>query len=157
MGYTHYWRRPVDNPGTAKMFYTLAMDAKRLIESAKDHGIVIRDWEGQGKPEFTESQFRFNGDATTGMDLGHETFGWYAFPEQPEWRAGEPDVFDFCKTAHKPYDAVVTAVLLRAKAVYGDLVSISSDGDWSEWGSGRALYLKTFGEVPADPFEYVLD
>ena len=66
---------------------------------------------------------------------------------------GEPTYFNFCKTAYKPYDAVVTAILIRAKVIYGDSVQIRSDGDWSEWQSGRDLHEKAFGEVADCPFE----
>ena len=53
----------------------------------------------------------------------------------------------------KPYDAVVTAILIRAKSIYGSCVEISSDGDWSEWQAGREMYETVFGEVAECPFE----
>jgi hypothetical protein len=85
--------------------------------------------------------------------MSHETFTWKALPTQVEWRKDEPEIFDFCKTAQKPYDAVVTAILIRAKEIYGSCVSISSDGDWSEWQDGRNLYEAVFGEVAQCPFD----
>ena len=80
--------------------------------------------------------------------------------EQPEWQRqhfsasgkNPNEIFDFCKTAHKPYDSVVTAILIRAKVIYGDLVSISSDGGWSEWQAGRNIYEAVFGEPAPNPF-----
>ena len=53
----------------------------------------------------------------------------------------------------KPYDAVVTAILIRAKTIYGSCVSISSDGDWHEWQAGRDMYEAIFGEVAECPFD----
>jgi hypothetical protein len=69
--------------------------------------------------------------------------------------------FAFCKTARKPYDKVVTAILLRASQLAGsgiciksvspygigddyeaDSVNRSSDGLWEEWEQGRDMVLK---------------
>lgn len=160
MGYTHYFTRDKRNVGSAWMFGRLALDAKKIIEQAKSEGIEICGALGTGEPEFTEAFFRFNGTEVGGLD--HETFAWEALPEQPEWQTKhfakgdkKNDIFDFCKTAYKPYDAVVTAVLIRAKEIYGTLVDISSDGHWQEWQAGRDLYERVFSEVAKCPFEQV--
>jgi hypothetical protein len=156
MGYTHYVTRPRKSAGSAYMFGKLAIDAKKICEHANANGIRIRNGEGLGEPEFTEASFSINGDTTVsinGRDLAHETFYWAGIPEIREWRKDEPDYFDFCKTAYKPYDAVVTAILIRAKTIYGSCVSVSSDGNWSEWQAGRDMYEKVFGEVAECPFE----
>ena len=139
------------------MFGKLAIDAKRICDYANANGIRIRNGHGEGEPEFTEFYFSINGDASAftsdGRDLAHETFYWAGIPTQSEWRKDEPDFFDFCKTAQKPYDAVVTAILIRAKTIYGSCVRISSDGDWQEWQAGRDLYETVFGEVAECPFD----
>jgi len=156
MGYTHYTYRPVKNSGSAYFYGKLALDAKKLCDYANANGIRIRNGAGEGEPEFTESHFSINGDAShyvEGRDLAHETFYWAGIPEQSEWRKGESDYFSFCKTAYKPYDAVVTAILIRAKTIYGDCVRISSDGDWQEWQAGREMYETVFGEVAECPFD----
>lgn len=157
MGYTHYWRRPRKNNGygSAYMFGQLALDAKKVIAQAERDGIRIRNGNGEGEPEFNEAHFSINGDATTvveGRDLAHETFYWEGIPSISEWHKDQPSTFDFCKTAYKPYDAVVTAILIRAKHIYGQCVSVSSDGDWQEWQTGRELYERVFGEVAECPF-----
>ena len=58
-----------------------------------------------------------------------------------------------CKTAYKPYDMVVTAILIRATQLLGreymegnGCKEISSDGDWDEWVSGRRLVKRVFPE-----------
>lgn len=161
MGYTHYFTRDKRNVGSAWMFGRLALDAKKIIEQAKSEGIEIGGADGFGSPEFNEAYFAFNGTCVGGLD--HETFWWAALPEQPEWQTKhfakgnkKNDIFDFCKTAHKPYDVVVVAVLIRAKEIYGTLVDISSDGNWEgDWEAGRALYERVFGEVAKCPFEQV--
>jgi hypothetical protein len=153
MGYTHYNYRPVNNAGSAEMYGKLALDAKAICEHAYTVGIKLGDWSGENgtSPQFTEGEFSLNGID----DMSHETFTWKALPTQSEWRKDEPEIFDFCKTAMKPYDAVVTAILIRAKEIYGSCVSISSDGDWSEWQDGRDLYEAVFGEVAECPFDKV--
>ena len=117
------------------------MDAKRIIDFAREkHGVVIvRDYNEPGtEPELTEGYIRLNGE---GKD-GHETF--YFVPV--------PDVFDFCKTAEKPYDAVVCAVLLAAQAHYGAALEVSSDGYWDrEWSEGRKLFTAALGVEPVKP------
>lgn len=153
MGYTHYNYRPRKNAGSAYMYGKLALDAKAICEHAYTIGIKLGDWSGENgtSPQFTEGEFSLNGID----DMSHETFTWKAMPTQVEWRKDEPEIFDFCKTAQKPYDAVVTAILIRAKEIYGSCVSISSDGDWSEWKDGRDLYEAVFGEVAQCPFDRV--
>jgi len=141
------------------MFGQLALDAKKIIRQAELDGIRIRDGYGEGEPNFTEAFFSINGDASAfskdGRDLAHETFLWEGIPTVDEWRKDEPNTFDFCKTAYKPYDAVVTAILIRASKIYGSCVKISSDGDWHEWQAGRDLYEKVFGEEAESPFDVV--
>jgi hypothetical protein len=153
MGYTHYNYRPRKNAGSAYMYGKLALDAKAICEHAYTIGIKLGDWSGENgtSPQFTEGEFSLNGID----DMSHETFTWKALPTQVEWRKDEPEIFDFCKTAQKPYDAVVTAILIRAKEIYGSCVSISSDGDWSEWKDGRDLYEAVFGKVAECPFDRV--
>ncbi len=160
MGYTHYWKRPVKNAGTAFMFGKLSLDVKTLCEYANAAGIRIRNGVGESEPEFNEGYFSLNGDAShyvEGRDLAHETFYWAGIPTHPNHREGEPEFFSFCKTAMKPYDAVVTAILIRAKVIYGSCVSVSSDGEWDsgDWDKGRELYSQVFGELAPCPFDKV--
>ena len=57
--------------------------------------------------------------------------------------------FDFCKTAHKPYDLAVGLVLLLALHHAPEIMSVSSDGDWdSEWVYIRENYRKLFDRDP---------
>lgn len=49
--------------------------------------------------------------------------------------------FSCCKTAYKPYDLFVTAVLIAAKHHLGDMFRVSSDGDEPDWNDGRQLCM----------------
>ena len=162
MGYTHYTDRIVGNHGTAEMFGKLALDAKLICEHAQSIGIRLAGPFGEmgTSPEFTEGYFAFNGEDGPSGDLSHETFRWEANPVQPEWRKDEDFYFDFCKTAQKPYDAVVTAILIRAKEIYGNLLRVTSDGEWApdklswgSWASGRELYEQIFKTEAPSPFK----
>lgn len=51
--------------------------------------------------------------------------------------------FGFCKTAYRPYDLTVTAVLIAAKHHFGCVVK--SDGDQKDWIDGAVLCNNLFG------------
>jgi len=142
MGYTHYWyRKPELN--TAEQYGRLALDAKLLLDEAKSRGLLVADWSGETLDgyEFNEGRFAFNGYRAE----SHESFIWQAIPTIDRQYEGE--TFDFCKTAHKPYDQLVTAVLLRAKYHYGDAVRLASDGFLDNWILGVNLYETVFAEA----------
>jgi len=154
MGYTHYWERNV-SVENKEQYGKLALDAKKIVEFAKAKGIKIADWEGEtlDGDEWTESRFDLNGY----RDESHESFIWQAIVREPSFMPNEGWSFDFCKTAHKPYDCVVTAILCRAKYHYGESVKISSDGRWADWQTGRDLYEEVFGSEPANPMSETAD
>lgn len=157
MGYTHYVTRPRNNLGSAEMYGKLALDAKAICEYAQSNGIALGDWDGQfgTQPSFTEGRFSLNGVDDGHTDYSHESFVWDALPSQPEHRKNDPNYFMFCKTAYKPYDAVVTAILIRAKVIYGSFVTVSSDGNWADWELGQRMYANVFGEAAECPFNEV--
>jgi len=66
---------------------------------------------------------RFNGKD----DEGHETF----------MLTPDPSDFNFCKTAQKPYDLVVVAILCLL--AHRTDTGVSSDGDRSDWAEGLKL------------------
>jgi hypothetical protein len=103
-------------------------------------GLEIADGLGEelGKWEADTQIVRFNG---YGED-SHETF---------LFSIDGADSFNFCKTARKPYDAVVTACLIHMKEIYGALVDIGSDGYWSEWSDGARLYRNATGLTAENP------
>lgn len=57
----------------------------------------------------------------------------------------EDDKFSFCKTAFRPYDLVVTAVLIAAKEHFGENIEVSSDGDDSNWLDAKILCNNVLG------------
>ena len=55
---------------------------------------------------------------------------------------------DFCKTAYRPYDLAVTAVLLAAKHHLGAQFEVSSDGDDNLWWDAKLLCFGRLGYGP---------
>lgn len=145
MGYTHYWYMKKDKRVSNKKWNKLTRDVKLLLdgspilERAKQNdkfqiGLFWNDL------SITDNEIRYDG--------GHETFVLERKPKNHPWRAEEEWVFNFCKTARKEYDGLVTATLLLAKHHLGDEIKIKSDGDEQEWAEGA------WGDVPSG-YEFV--
>lgn len=178
MGYTHYWyRTTAAEPKEA--FGHFALDAVKIVFEATEAKIDVAGPDGTGAPVLAEGLISLNGregrtsfgtlEAFAGQldetDGSHETFYWPAINEEGLRTAGrsfgkEGEQFYFCKTARKPYDAVVCALLIAAKDAYGDSIRVSSDGSWggvpdvtwgAEWRAGRELYMKALGQEATNP------
>ena len=163
MGYTHYYELSPEacSPMQAML---LCQDARQIIETS---GVPIVGWNSRdldSQPELNpEGRIALNG---CGED-GCETFmiNFHA-PLEPDGdnELGQFDydqfirrgrrVWSFCKTRQRPYDDVVTAILLRAC----DLIpgfDVSSDGSWTgDWLAGRTLYSNVFGIESVCPWQY---
>ncbi|KAI9707578.1 MAG: hypothetical protein M1836_000539 [Candelina mexicana] len=138
MGYTHYFFNigDADPERWARIFPQLIRDTTLLINNC---GVEICGPRGQGPPIVNEETIQINGPEGRGS---HETFTLY------DWGGDK-----FCKTARKPYDVVVTAVLLRAHMLFGEGTDIRSDGNWDEWIEGRQLVERLFpGEEVTCPW-----
>jgi len=113
-GYTHYWEQSRDF--LPEEWSTIVAAAKKIIRAAKGKGITIVDGSGKAgsRPVLNSKEIWLNGEG----EEGHETF--HLTQKKGEW--------DFCKTARKPYDAVVVSILAIAKKVGRDAIDVSSDG-----------------------------
>lgn len=134
MGYTHYWKSQ-DNVDDAAYTAALKDIAKIVKNKAK---ILAGPFGEKGTLPKTTGGIAFNGIE----DDSHETFDLPA-------SAGQLEDFSFCKTARKPYDIVVVAALTRLAEVPG--ISISSDGDATEWKNGISLAEKVLGRKLKNP------
>lgn len=127
MGYTHYWTPKNANKETWMKFLKVARELKKNLPKTSetaggyhsDNPIVIRGGMGTGPAEFKGDGIWFNGNEAKGLD--HETF--MISPTKSDW--------NFCKTARKPYDLLVCAVLIAAHEYLG--YEVSSDGDLEDW------------------------
>lgn len=177
MGYTNYWYRPT------------VLDQDRFDKFSEDAKSLALGWEGPiadgagvegSKPRFDHDEVTFNGVE----DDAHEAFHIPRVFDPPSWRP-EPDEdglhFDFCKTARKPYDTLVCAVLIAFKHHFPEVV-VASDGNWggynftpkrwdgknwvptgeieqheAEWEDGRHLYKRVFPDRDADTSILTID
>jgi len=115
MGYTHYWTFGNDIDKVSKATLQSMMNALKNI--VNDNLNILAGPLGVDCPMITDSIISFNGRD----DESHETF-------LVDISEIEPDGFNFCKTARKPYDKVVVACLMTMKYYLGDDIRISSDG-----------------------------
>ncbi len=125
MGYTHYWT--LENAIEQSDWNKFLEGARQIIGTATDAGIPLQD-DSAGAAIF------INGVGAN----AHESFVI----------TSEDVGFNFCKTAEKPYDTVVTAILIHLKQSLGSKVVVTSDGDWSDWQGGRLLYETVFDIQP---------
>lgn len=136
MGYTHYWEiRPEDNAGWERGL----ADCGRIIRASR--GILAGPGR-TGRPECGDG-VAFNGRG----ENGHEDF---TLPANPIDGATK---FEFCKTARKPYDSVVTACLAVMALRAPGAIRVHSDGDADEWAGGLALAERVIGERVHYPCE----
>lgn len=133
MGYTHYWR----NEGVTQARWGVAIDEACRVVAFRRHDLA--GWDAHGQPAIGDG-ITFNGKGGN----GHETF---AVPAT----AIDLPAFSFCKTAHKPYDLVVCAVLATLRHHAGPAFKVASDGTPAEWHSGIALAREATGQPIGPP------
>lgn len=133
MGYTHYFETKNDM-NQKRWNEVFIPGVKRIIACAEKKGIKLCGPLGEFNtvPEYTNNRITFNGDENE----AHETMSI-------ERKRND---FYFCKTAQKPYDEVVVAVILFTAIVFPSAFSWSSDGDSEngDFDTGRALPYKVF-------------
>ena len=103
-----------------QIFFNGGNGSKRICNTHTYRGIVKKEWKD-----------------SIANDLGHETF---------HLTRKDSGNFNFCKTARKPYDLMVCAVLFLAKYHFKDKIKISSDGDMNDWTPAIEFVDKFFPE-----------
>ena len=81
---------------------------------------------------------------TCGGDCSHEPFG-LSLVKELGGGGNDKFLFDFCKTAYKPYDLAVICALIIAKHHLKEQIRISSDGTLEQWKDGIVLCEKVLG------------
>ena len=139
MGYTHYWT-PTRSFTDAE-WQQARDDFAVLFRIAQDYqGNYIALANGMGEygsqPVIAESYISFNGvDLGVHGDQSHETFE--ITRTKSDWA--------FCKTASKPYDAVVTAALIYLAAL--GTHKPTSDGERDDWSAGLRLAYRAWPKM----------
>ena len=141
MGYTHYWRQqrdftPAEWNELTRLTKLITADGSSILAN----GISDRG----SQPTIDNEKICFNG---IGED-GHETFRITKKKrEKADYEKQEPynrqGVFEFCKTAQKPYDKYVVAVLcalfnmkIKLDEEKYPVLYIRSDGNTADWTEG---------------------
>ena len=140
MGYTHYWTQT--RSFTEDEWKDVSADIRTILNKAIAIGVPLADAYGhKGKrPSFNAKQIMFNGVDFTklgGDDDSHETM--------VICRDKQRDHSEFCKTARKPYDVVVTACLCYLSSVTG-AYDVSSDGYGVDFMAGLSLAQEALPE-----------
>jgi hypothetical protein len=129
MGYTHYWTQTREfTPAQWKK--TISRDVRKIVGDAQTQNTSLRlDW------EFATDHVSING---LGAD-SHEDF-WITreIDKRAPRYEGDNPAWSFCKTAQKPYDIVVTAVLCYLASV-AKSHEVTSDGEAEDFVAGRDL------------------
>jgi hypothetical protein len=160
MGYTHYWtfKKPSlvkGNVDRVEATYKTAIAECAKIARVYNAECKTKGLDGERLSGFTAHTrankyggLEINGKA----DNAHEPFTMREHYRQNFW--GLWHGFEFCKTAQKPYDVVVTACLAVLKHRLGDLIDVSSDGRATDWIDGVKLARRITGlkiKNPIDP------
>ncbi|MFF4482962.1 hypothetical protein ACFY1A_38975 [Streptomyces sp. NPDC001520] len=159
MGYTHYFAYSPRTKAFRESWPSMVADTRRIVAHVQSLGIAITGPMGRGQPEITERYIGLNGM------IGHESL-WiqpdppdsFDDPYRAQQYASRGFVWSFCKTAQKPYDLAVAAILLRCWQLAPRAFAIASDGHWeSEWKLGtpspRALVASLFPSAAVEcPF-----
>lgn len=116
MGYTHYYYqlRTFSDGEWSRIIDRLS----KVIKANPD--IALAGGMGTGEPAISVDEIVFNGSNRLNED--YETMALSKIQPEP----GE--YFDCVKTAHKPYDKIVTALLAIARDEANSAIRISSDG-----------------------------
>jgi hypothetical protein len=134
MGYTHYFTFKKAPKGKASQIETnyqkALIDCQRIILAYSNVNGGLSGFSAHTKLG------QYGGLNVNGSkEDGHETFVLREHFSQNE-------SFNFCKTARKPYDTVVTACLIVLSYRLGACIDVSSDGDATDWTEGLRLAQK---------------
>ncbi len=141
MGYTHYWYRLPILP--AERWEEFLADARRLVEAARARGVRLGAPQAEmgSDPVLTGDEVALNG-------VGAESCEWFVIPREiasPRRLNEEGLAFSFCKTQGRPYDLVVTAILVAARHRFAEAFKVHSDGGEPEWAAGKQLCQEILG------------
>jgi len=139
MDYTHcyQWKHTPDPQ-------TLQACMEAMVPVINDQHAILAGPNGFSEPEI-DGVIAFNGKALSAEDLG-DSHGRFNFPgnlpghilDGGHGRTYDPNGFNFCTTARKPYDGAVVACLLIARDFFPkEILELCSHGDWRhEWRQG---------------------
>lgn len=151
MGYTHYWyrRQTVNAMAKYEALCNKALILGQLAKDKKDIEQVINRRRSNTIPTtftngllISQDYIEIRGD--------YENLLWGINHDAHTHLTSKDKAisFTFCKTNWGKDDTLVCAFLIYAKQIYGDDVSISSDGTWHDWSPAQRLIQEAFGTEP---------
>ena len=159
MGYTHYWKFNTNYKISSLKWKEIVDDFNKILDVEIDipsndlycgtEGLTrlrsILEPDSDQRLEITDNEIRFNGREEG--DRGHETFSLQRMSdkrlEEYAERLDRNYIFDFCKTARKPYDIVVCCLLVILKYHLGNMIEVSSVG--ADWTNDEGVYYEIDG------------
>lgn len=145
MGYTHYFTH--SKRFTNAEWANVRRDVLAILGAATGDGVEFGDGMGEKHLDALPDAFTDHGDGSgpclwingVGED-SHETFVIYQ-NRRPlgDWQKPSRRGWDFCKTARKPYDVAVSAILAYLESMHPEKFSASSDGSPDDWQAGIDL------------------
>lgn len=145
MGYTHYFYQPKNTLDKEK-WANMILDFYKILPNYMDY--LDNDPDSSQCLKANTEEILFNG---IGED-SHETFLFERKPDLSYTSEEGEKVFNFCKTARKPYDIVVCITMLIIKKHFPDIITISSDGGESEWEESVQVVNNKLGYNIENPF-----
>lgn len=140
MGYTHYF--PREENISDQQWSDICKAVKLAI---KVSSVPVQfECSDPTPPQIDDSIIRFNGIDGD----GHETFYLDRNSTGEDYNIDRYKYgFFFCKTARKPYDELVTAVLIIVNHYALGAFGIGSDGDIDDWQDGLMLVQTILPEL----------
>lgn len=139
MGYTHYWtfKKPESMIYSDTRYQYAVMNISNLVHAYSQEFGHLSGFTAHCEPGVYRG-VNFNG----AREKGHETF--FLRESLKDYFKKESEPFNFCKTARKPYDALVTASLIILKYWLGPEISIQSDGSLDDFSKGKEILKRFF-------------
>jgi len=138
MGYSHYF--PQSRSFTDAEWLDITSHVNKVVALKKS---IIGDATGNpgSMPSVNAKRIVFNGIG----EMAHDTFSV---------TKSHDSSFNFCKTAQKPYDDVVVAVLCIIIALAPGALKVSSDGYSNDWKWGLDLAKEIMPDLLILPSDY---
>lgn len=133
MGYTSYWRKTATIPCNA--WSKIIADTLKVYNHPSVNSLIQQDNDVPSQPIANANLICFNGIG----ENGHESFYFKKdFDNESLRYSGNNRDFGFCKTARKPYDVVVTAILWIV-VKHTTHVKVTADGGFQDFLPGLRL------------------
>ena len=138
MGYTHYFDQKL--PAHPARWDKAIRDIHALLDNLPEHSMSAGGYYADDPLEIevksiNADEIRINGKDGP-EDLGHEDF---------LIRRVSEGQLSFCKTARKPYDLVVCAILIVLDDYLPGVYEIKSDGTTDEWMAAKTWASNVLG------------